>query len=145
MARWVLAADVALLADLGTQIVAARGGAGRPGSVQPVCDADLGPRWGVVPVANYAAALGDPVRWPGPRQIYRAAGLSTMQYESAGKRRDGTVSREGSVALRHALIDLWIGLWHADPAAKAYAAAQKSRGKHGGIIACALAHRTTQC
>jgi hypothetical protein len=34
-----------------------------------------------------------------------------MQYESAGKRRDGTIRREGSVALRRALIDLGIGLW----------------------------------
>ena len=102
------------------------------------------PGWGVVRVANYAAALGDPGRWPSPRQIYRAAGLSPTQYESAGKRRDGTISREGRVALRRALIDLGIGLWLTDPAAKAYAAGLKSRGKHGGIIACALAHRATR-
>ena len=93
------------------------------------------PGWGVVRVSNYAAALGDPDRWPGPRQIYRASGLSPMQYESAGKRRDGTISREGSVALRRALIDLGIGLWLTEPAAKAYAAELKARGKHGGIIA----------
>jgi hypothetical protein len=56
--------------------------------------------------------------------------------ESAGKRRDGKISREGSAALRRALIDLGLGLWLSDPAAKAYAAALKSRGKHGGIITC---------
>jgi hypothetical protein len=28
-----------------------------------------------------------------------------MQYESAGKRRDRTISREGKVAMRRALID----------------------------------------
>ena len=67
-----------------------------------------------------------------------------MQYESAGKRRDGKISREGSVALRRALIDLGIGLWLCEPAAKAYAAELKSRGKHGGIIGCALAHRATR-
>jgi transposase len=67
-----------------------------------------------------------------------------MQYESAGKRRDGAISREGSVALRRALIDLGVGLWLSDPAAKVYAAALKSRGKPGGIIACALAHRATR-
>jgi transposase len=68
-----------------------------------------------------------------------------MQYESAGKRRrDGTISREGSVALRRALIDLGIGLWLSDPAAKAYAADLKARGKPGGIIGCALAHRATR-
>ena len=98
------------------------------------------PGWGVVRASNYAAALGDPNRWPGPRQIYRASGLSPMQYESAGKRRDGSISREGSVALRRALIDLGVGLWLTEPAAKTYALGLKARGKHGGIIACALAH-----
>ena len=67
-----------------------------------------------------------------------------MQYESAGKRRDGTISREGSVALRRALIDLGIGLWLTEPAAKTYAHGLKDRGKHGGIIACALAHRANR-
>ena len=94
--------------------------------------------------SNYAAALGDPGRWPGPRQIYRASGLSPMQYESAGRRRDGSISREGSVALRRALIDLGIGLWHAEPAAKIYAAGLKVRGKHGSIVACALANRANR-
>jgi transposase len=78
------------------------------------------------------------------RRLCRASGLFPMQYESAGKRRDGTISREGSVAVRRALIDLGIGLWHTEPAAKTYAAAFKARGKHGGIIACALAHRATR-
>ena len=48
-----------------------------------------------------------------------------MQYESAGSRRDGAISREGSVELRRALIDLGIGLWLGDPAAKRY-------GRHYG-------------
>lgn len=90
------------------------------------------------------AAVGDPNRWPGPRQIYRAAGLSPMQYESAGKRRDGAISREGSVILRRALIDLGVGLWLNDPAAKVYAAGLKGRGKKGGVIACAFAHRANR-
>ena len=67
-----------------------------------------------------------------------------MQYESAGRRRDGGISREGSVELRRALIDLGIGLWHSDQSARAYAAGLKARGKHGGIIACALAHRANR-
>ena len=67
-----------------------------------------------------------------------------MQYESAGKRRDGTISREGSVTLRRALIDLGIGLWLNDPAAKTYAARLRTRGKTGGVIACALAHRANR-
>jgi transposase len=50
----------------------------------------------------------------GSRQAYRASGLSPSQDESAGKRRDGSISREGGVRLRRALIDLGIGLWNAD-------------------------------
>jgi transposase len=144
VARRVLAADVGLLADLNTQIGAAEAELAALVPRSPFATLTTVPGWGVVRVANYAAALGDPRQWPGPRQIYRAAGLSPMQYESAGKRRDGTISREGSVALRRALIDLGIGLWLTEPAAKAYAAALKARGKPGGIIACALAHRATR-
>ena len=94
--------------------------------------------------ASYGAAVGDPARWPGPRQLYRAAGLSPAQYESAGRRRDGTISREGSVELRRALIDLGLGLWLTDPPSKTYAATLRARGKHGGVIACALAHRANR-
>jgi len=67
-----------------------------------------------------------------------------MQYESAGKRRDGAISREGSVALRRALIDLGIGLWLNDNPSRAYASDLRARGKRGGIIACALAHRANR-
>jgi len=59
-------------------------------------------------------------------------------------RRNPGISREGSVALRRALIDLGIGLWLNDPAAKTYAHALKGRGKRGGIVACALAHRANR-
>jgi transposase len=144
VARRVLATDMGLLADLDSQIENAERELAALLPVSPYATLTSVPGWGVVRVSNYAAALGDPHRWPGPRQIYRASGLSPMQYESAGKRRDGRISREGSVALRQALIDLGLGLWLTDPAAKAYAAALKSRGKPGGIIGCALAHRATR-
>ncbi|SOJ52606.1 hypothetical protein MSIMFB_00119 [Mycobacterium simulans] len=144
VARRVLATDVGLLADLDTQISAAEAELVRLVPLSRFATLTSVPGWGVVRVSNYAAALGDPGRWPGPRQIYRASGLSPMQYESAGKRRDGKISREGSVALRRALIDLGIGLWLSEPAAKAYAGQLKSRGKHGGVIGCALAHRATR-
>jgi transposase len=144
VARQVLAADLGLLCDLDTQIENAECELAALLPASPYAPLTSVPGWGVVRVSNYAAALGDPDRWPGPRQIYRASGLSPMQYESAGKRRDGTISREGSVALRRAVIDLGIGLWLSDPAAKAYAAELKSRGKPGGIIGCALAHRATR-
>ena len=144
VARRVLATDMGLLADLDSQIENAERELAALLPASPFATLTSVPGWGVVRASNYAAALGDPDRWPGSRQVYRASGLSPMQYESAGKRRDGKISREGSVALRRALIDLGIGLWLTEPAAKAYAAALKARGKHGGIIACALAHRATR-
>ena len=144
VARRVLAADLDLLTDLDAQIETAQTEMSALLPHSPFATLTSVPGWGVIRASNYAAALGDPNRWPGPRQIYRASGLSPMQYESAGKRRDGAISREGSVALRRALIDFGVGLWLTEPAAKAYALGLKTRGKHGGIIACALAHRATR-
>lgn len=144
IARQILAADLNLLADLDTQIQVAEAALTVLLPRSPFSTLTTVPGWGVVRAANYAAALGDPSRWPGPRQIYRASGLSPTQYESAHKRRDGGISREGSVALRRALIDLGLGLWLTEPAAKAYAGGLKARGKRGGVISCALAHRATR-
>jgi transposase len=144
IARRVLAADLELLADLDQQITRAEDELADLVPVSPFRTLTSVPGWGVIRAASYGAAVGDPTRWPGPSQLYRAAGLSPMQYESAGRRRDGGISREGSVELRRALIDLGIGLWHSDPPAKAYAAGLRARGKHGGIIACALAHRANR-
>ncbi|WP_179476221.1 IS110 family RNA-guided transposase [Mycolicibacterium vinylchloridicum] len=144
IARRILAADLALLADLNDQIHWAESELESLLPRSPYAPLTSVPGWGVVRVSNYAAALGDPQRWPGPRQIYRASGLSPMQYESAHKRRDGGISREGSVALRRALIDLGIGLWLNDSPAKSYARGLKDRGKNGGIIVCALANRANR-
>ena len=109
IARRVLAADLTLLADLDHQIEQTDRELGRLLPASPFRTLTSVPGWGTVRAANYGAAIGDPGRWPGPRQLYRAAGLSPMQYESAGHRRDGAISREGSVTLRRALIDLGIG------------------------------------
>lgn len=144
VARQVLAADLALLTDLDAQIGAAEAELARLLPDSPFAPLTSVPGWGTVRAGNYGAALGDPSRWPGAQQVYRAAGLSPMQYESAGRRRDGGISREGSVQLRRALIDLGLGLWLNDPSARRYAAALKARGKRGGIIACALAHRANK-
>ncbi|MFJ5957599.1 IS110 family transposase [Paenarthrobacter sp. NPDC092416] len=144
VAREVLAADLLLLEELSSQITAAEAQFARLLPLSPFATLTTTPGWGLVRAGNYGGALGDPARWPGPSQIYRASGLSPAQYESAGKRRDGTISREGSVALRRALIDLGIGLWLADNPSRAYAASLKERGKQGGIIACAMAHRANK-
>lgn len=144
VARKVLAADLALVTELTAQIDAAEAELARLLPLSPFATLTTTPGWGVVRAGTYAGALGDPQRWPGPSQIYRASGLSPAQYESAGKRRDGSISREGSVALRRALIDLGMGLWLTDPPSRAYAAGLKTRGKKGGVIACAMAHRATR-
>lgn len=144
VARQVLSADLALLADLDAQVAAAEAELARLLPASPFRTLTSVPGWGCVRAGNYGAAVGDPARWPGPQQIYRAAGLSPAQYESAGRRRDGAISREGSVELRRALIDLGVGLWLTDPASKTYAAGLRARGKRGGVIACALAHRANR-
>jgi transposase len=144
VARQVLATDLVLLAQLDDQIAQAECAMAALLPSSPFATLTSVSGWGVVRAGNYAAAVGNPHRWPGPRQLYRASGLSPMQYESAGKRRDGTISREGSVELRRALIDLGIGLWLNDPAAKAYAQSLRARGKKGGVIACAMAHRANR-
>lgn len=144
VARQVLATDLALLAQLDDQIAQAESAMAALLPVSPFAPLISVPGWGTVRAGNYAAAVGNPHRWPGHRQLYRASGLSPMQYESAGKRRDGSISREGSVELRRALIDLGIGLWLNDPAAKAYGVGLRARGKKGGVIACAMAHRANR-
>jgi len=144
VARQVLTADLALLADLDAQIAAAED---RIAVLLPATEYAVlttVPGWGTVRAAAYAAALGPISRWPAAAKIYRAAGLTPTQYESAGRRRDGRISREGSVPLRRALLDLGVGLWHRDPAAQIYATRLRERGKPGGIIACALAHRANK-
>jgi transposase len=144
VARRVLADDLALLADLDGQISAVDQQLARLLPATPFAVLGTVPGWATVRVAAYAAAVEGLARWPSARQLYRAAGLTPTLYESAGRRRDGAISREGSVALRRALLDLGVGLWHSDLPAKAYAASLRVRGKPGGIIATALAHRANR-
>jgi len=144
IARQVLAADLALLGDLDTQIGDAED---RLAVLLPATEyAVLAtvPGWGVVRVAAYAAACGPSGRWASAARIYRAAGLTPVIYESAGRRRDGGISREGSVQLRRALLDLGTGLWLQDQPARGYARTLRQRGKPGGIISCALAKRASR-
>ena len=144
VAREVLAADLALLADLETQIEQATAQLARLVPLSPFAPLLTVPGWASVRVGNYGGALGDPSRFDNYRQIYRTAGLNPIQYESAGKRRDSVISREGSVELRRALIDLGMGLWLTDPPARAHALGLRARGKKGLVIACAMAHRANR-
>lgn len=144
VARAVLTADLALLADLDSQIDAATAQLTRLIPATPFAPLLTVKGWGTVRAGNYGGALGDPTRFTHSRQVYRTAGLNPIQYESAGKRRDSVISREGSVELRRALIDLGVGLWLNDPAAKQHATALRARGKKGLVIACAMAHRANR-
>lgn len=144
VARQVIADDLALLALLDTQIADTETRLATLLPDTPFAVLTSVPGWGVNRAARYAAAVGDLARWPSHRQLYRAAGLTPSTYESAGKRHDGSISREGSVELRGALLDLGMGLWLNDPATRGYVTALRERGKPAGIIACALANRANR-
>lgn len=144
VARSVLAADLTLLVDLDAQVAQATDQLARLLPTTAFAPLLTVPGWGVVRAGNYGGALGDPARFDNHRQVYRTAGLNPIQYESAGKRRDSVISREGSVELRRALIDLGMGLWLSDPAAKTYGSTLRERGKKGLVIACAMAHRANR-
>lgn len=144
VARDVLVEDLALLDELERQIAIVSGHIEQLLPDTPYAVMRSVPGWGPFRVAAYAAAVGDPTRWPGHRQIYRASGLTPFLYESSGHRRDGHISREGSVPLRRALVELGTGLrWQHSPS-RAYAAQLRERGKPGAVITIALAHRATK-
>jgi transposase len=144
VSRRLLADDLKLLGDIEAQITEADERIETLLPQTPFGVLTTTPGWGPIRVAGYGAAVGDPQKWPGHRQLYRASGLTPRIYESAGRRRDGRISREGSVPLRVALIDLGTGLWHKDPASRRHAQQLRDRGKPGGIILCAMAHRANK-
>lgn len=144
VSRRLLAADLELLDDIEAQIAEADTHIEALLPSTPFGVLTTTPGWGPARVGCYGAAVGDPERWPSHRQLYRASGLTPRVYESAGHRRDGRISREGSVPLRVALVDLGLGLWHQDPASRVYGQTMRDRGKPGGIIVCAMAHRANK-
>jgi hypothetical protein len=105
---------------------------------------------------DHHARVGDATSRPLRRRASRArplahrpadlprGGAHPRTYESAGKRHDGGICREGSVELRGALLDLGMGLWLCEPTSRTYALSLKTRGKPAGIIACALARRANK-
>jgi len=71
VARRVLATDLGLLTDLDAQIEDAETELAALLPLSPFATLTSVPGWGVVRASNYAAALGDPLRWPGPRTFPR--------------------------------------------------------------------------
>jgi transposase len=143
VARQVVADDLRLLACLDAQIVTAEAKLAQLLPDTPFAPLITVP-WGTVSAATTAPRSVTFTAGREPVSSTAASGLSPAQYESAGKRRDGNISGEGSVQLRRALIDLGIGLWHADPAARHYGQQLRARGKKGGVIACAMANRANR-
>lgn len=112
----VLAADLSLLKALDAEIRAAEEELALVLPQTPAGVLTTLPGVAVVRASNYGAGIGDPHRFPNAAAAYRAAGLVPTMYESAGRRRGGQhISREGSVELRSAIIELRRGLSQHDP------------------------------
>ena len=144
VARAAVAADLRLLRELEAQIVAADQQLELLLPATPFAVLTTTPGWATIRACMYGAAVGDIGRWASARKLYRASGLTPSMYESAGHRRDGGISREGSVALRHALLELGQGLRHHEPAARRTAAQLGARGKHSMIIWTTMANRANR-
>jgi len=100
------------------------------------------PGIGVTSASYYAAALGDPHRFRNANAAYRYSGLSPTSYESAGKRSSRVqISREGSAALRYAIVTIGHGLRTHEPDFAAYYRRLTSSGKPPLVALIAVGHR----
>ena len=144
VARRVLASDVALLADLDARIVDAETELARLLPLSPFTTLTSVPGWGVVRVSNYAAALGDPDPWPGPKADLSRIGTvsDAVRVGRQAPRRIDQPRRQCGTApsvdrSRHRIVD------HR-ASGQVLRPGLKDRGKRGGVIACALAHRANR-
>jgi transposase len=143
--RDVLARDVALLRNLETTITDIEATLAEILPDTPAHVLLTMPHVGVVRASAYGGALGDPTRFSTAAQVYRMSGLVPRLYSSAGRTRAGTpISREGKVELREAIIDLGKALRLGHPNFRAYAVSLKERGKHNGVVMCALGNRANR-
>lgn len=138
----LLAADVALLDALDLEISRAEAALAEVLASTPAGVLTTLPGVGVVRASAYGAAIGDPNRFPNAAAAYRASGLVPAEYSSAGRRRGGQhISREGSVELRTAIIELGRGLANHDVDFAAYRRRLRSSGKRPMVAAVAVGHR----
>lgn len=99
----------------------------------------------VVRASNYGAGIGDHLRFRDASQVYRASGLVPSTYESSGRKRSGgSISREGKVELREAILDIGKALRTGHPDFARYANELIARGKKKGQVACALGNRANR-
>lgn len=138
----LLAVDVALLVAIGGEIRRAEEALAEVLGATPAGVLVSLPGVGVVRASAYGAAIGDPERFPNAGAAYRASGLVPAEYSSAGRRRSGQrISREGSVELRSAIIELGRGLAGHDDDFAAYRRRLHSTGKRPAVAAVAVGHR----
>jgi transposase len=97
---------------------------------------------GSVRASNCGAGIGKPTRFPNAAAAYRAAGLVPTLYESAGRARGRQrISREGSVDLRAAIIELGRGLSQHEDDSKAYRRRLLDAKTKPSVAAVAVEHR----
>ena len=144
MAREAIGGDLALLTEIDRQLDRAAQRLEQLLPATPYQVLTTTPGWASIRAAGYGGALGDPARWHTAHQVYRASGLTPAVHESAGHRVDGEISREGSVGLRRAVLELGLGLRHHEPAARRYAAGLAARGMPSMVIWTAVANRANR-
>jgi transposase len=138
----LLAGDVALLDALDAEIDRAEAALAEVLEATPAGVLVSLPGVGVVRASGYGACIGDPARFPNAGTAYRASGLVPAEYSSAGRHRGGQgISREGSVELRSAIIELGRGLAGHDDDFAAYRRRLISAGKRPMVAAVAVGHR----
>jgi transposase len=138
----LLAADVALLDAVDAEIGRAEQALAAVLEATPAGVLASLPGVGVVRASAYGAGIGDPWRFPNAGAAYRASGLVPAEYSSAGRSRGGQgISREGSVELRTAIIELGRGLAGHDKDFGAYRRRLISSGKRPLVAAVAVGHR----
>jgi transposase len=138
----VFGADIVLLDYLDTMIAEADQQLSEVIDATPAAILTSLPGVSVIRASNYGAEIGDPSRFRSAEAAYRFSGLVPASYESAKKARSGQhISREGSVELREAILELGKGLSSFDPDFADYKRRLVSGGKKRSIAAVAVGHR----
>jgi len=97
------------------------------------------PGVGLMTAAALWAKLGDPRRFPGPKQVGRYAGLDPSVDQSGERDRRGRISRNGDGLLRRALVEAaWVVARHdAGPLGSYYRRKATQLGAKRALIALA--------
>ena len=138
----VFSADIVLFDYLDTMIAEADQQLSEVLGATPAAVLTSLPGISVIRASNYGAEIGDPWRFRSAEAAYRFSGLVPASYESAKKARLGQhISKEGSVELREAILDLGKGLAQFDPDFAEYKQRLVSEGKKRSVAAVAVGHR----